>query len=56
MEGWTFSGNPSNTLETVEESYTGIETDGTYAVDMDASPGNMTLSQTMSGLEEGLHL
>ena len=45
IEGWTFSGN--STMEVVKEGYGGVlNTDGTQMLDMDASPGNMIVTQS----------
>ena len=53
MPGWTDAGGQGK-VEAVSENYVSApDTDGTYMVDMAASPGNMTLTQTVSGLEDG---
>ena len=62
IEGWTYTASPVGgatqvELEHVYSGYSGaFSTDGSAMVDLEASPGNIQVSQNVTGLTAGEHL
>ncbi len=57
IEGWTLSGTPKQGSNAFEMHTSGVRSvaaaDGKYWLDLDASSGNISLSQQISGVDEG---
>src|SRR6185437_74524 len=62
IEGWTYTASPVGgatqvQLERVDSGYAGsFSPDGSPMVDLEASPGNIQVTQTVAGLTAGEHL
>jgi T1SS-143 domain-containing protein len=62
IEGWSYTASPVGgatqvQLERVDSGYAGsVSPDGSPMVDLEASPGNIQVTQTITGLANGEHL